>query len=28
VAAKIPISNYFVEDLQMIIEVLGREGGF
>ncbi|SEB22269.1 hypothetical protein SAMN05443550_1312 [Pedobacter hartonius] len=28
VAAKILISNYFVEDLQMVIEVLGCEGGF
>jgi site-specific DNA recombinase len=27
-AAKIPISNGFVDDLQMVIEVLGREGGF
>jgi len=25
---KITISNYFVEDLQMVIEVLGCEGGF
>jgi len=28
VAEKIPISNYFVDDLQMVVEVLGREGGF
>jgi hypothetical protein len=25
--AEILISNYFVDDSQMVIEVLGREGG-
>jgi len=28
VVSATPISNYFLEDLQLIIDILGHEGGF